>query len=447
MSTAMTLESLAEALADGRLTPDALMAETLERARASDSVFTVLLEHEAVTAAAAATARRRCGEARSRYDGIPFAVKDLFDIAGTTTTAGSATLVSAPAAARDAPIIARLRAAGLIPIGKTNLSEFAFSGLGINPHFGTPTARARPDRAPGGSSSGSAVAVADGIVAIALGTDTAGSIRVPAAFNGLVGYRPSIGRYEPAGIFPLAASFDVPGPIANSVEDCLTLDRLMGGGAMSPGADAAPTLVVDEWLLTAPELDPDNRSAVLGFAELAASTGAYVRACAVAAIRKAGEALRDVGWVGGAQAAALHAARLASPERGSIDRRVVARLDRAAAMSPRDVQALRLLGDQLAAEITEELAGGILVTPTIFVRPPLLAPLLADDELFARTNLESLFVTMIGSYLRMPGISIPTGTASDGLPTSVLLSTGAGDDARLLAAARWVTSSLTTLQC
>jgi aspartyl-tRNA(Asn)/glutamyl-tRNA(Gln) amidotransferase subunit A len=436
----LTLDTLADVLASGELSPEALVVQTIERARSSGSVFIDIFEQQALIEAEAASRRRETGRARGPFDGIPFAVKDLIDVAGTVTTAGSRTRTNAMPASEDAALITRLRRHGMIPIGKTNLSEFAFSGLGLNPHFGTPTAVERADRVPGGSSSGSAVALANGVVAAALGTDTAGSIRVPSAFNGLAGLRPSSGRYDATGIFPLAPSFDVPGPMANTVADCVTLDRMMRGHSLSGENQPLPKMVLETGLLDDDELDANNRSAVVAFAERAEANGAQVSAKPILAIRKAGEAIRQIGWLGGVEAFEVHGGRLAGPERDLIDPRVVTRLEHSATMSSSVVEALWTLRQSLVAEIGAELDGAVLITPVTLIRPPLLAPLMEDNALFARVNLQALFVTMIGSFLGMPGIAIPVGDASDGLPASVLLSSAPGGDDRILAAASWTST-------
>ncbi|MGZ3348503.1 MAG: amidase family protein, partial [Xanthobacteraceae bacterium] len=174
---------------------------------------------------------RACDASPSPFAGIPVSIKDLFDVAGEVTTAGSVVLRDAAPAARDAPCVARLRAAGFIPIGRTNMTEFAFSGLGINPHYGTPL---NPhDRAaariPGGSSSGAAVSVTDGMAFGALGTDTGGSCRIPAALCGIVGFKPTAHRVPTKGAFPLSTSLDSVGPLAATVACCAVLDAVLAG--------------------------------------------------------------------------------------------------------------------------------------------------------------------------------------------------------------------------
>jgi aspartyl-tRNA(Asn)/glutamyl-tRNA(Gln) amidotransferase subunit A len=200
--------------------------------------FTQVYAQSALTEADAADQRHQRGTALSRVDGSAVAVKDLFDVAGQTTWAGSMVLRDAPAAVADAPAVASLRRGGSVIVGKTNMTEFAYSGLGLNPHFGTPAnpyRRAVQRRIPGGSSSGAAIAVTDGMADIGLGTDTGGSVRIPAALCGLVGWKPSARRISLAGVWPLAPTFDSVGVIARSVNVCIDTDAVLAE-AMSMAA-------------------------------------------------------------------------------------------------------------------------------------------------------------------------------------------------------------------
>jgi len=188
-----TFDQLAQALADGTATSRALIEDCLARiadpAGEGTRAFTKVHAETARAMADAIDAMRRAGRGPGRYAGIPICLKDLFDVAGEVTAAGSRALSDAPPAAAHAPVVQRMLATGFVPVGRTNMTEFAFSGLGINPHYGTPLSpwdRASA-RIPGGSSSGTAVAVADGMAAAGLGTDTGGSCRIPAAFCGVVG--------------------------------------------------------------------------------------------------------------------------------------------------------------------------------------------------------------------------------------------------------------------
>src|SRR5262249_51926121 len=187
------------------------------------------------TTAAAYDALRRRGATPSPYAGIPISIKDLFDVAGDVTTAGSMALRQAPPAPRDAVAVARLRSAGFIPIGRTHMTEFAFSGLGINPHYDTPRNPydRKTGRIPGGSSSGAAVSVTDGMAAGGLGTDTGGSCRIPAALCGTVGYKPTAGRIPTARTMPLSQTLHSLGTLAPSVACCALLDAGLAGQPMS----------------------------------------------------------------------------------------------------------------------------------------------------------------------------------------------------------------------
>lgn len=202
------------ALAAGTTTSRALVEDCLARITNPHGegarTFTVVHAEAARAMADAADALRRAGRAPGPWAGIPIGVKDLFDIAGETTRGGSRALADAPPATATAPAVARMMAAGFVPVGRTNMTEFAFSGLGINPHYGTPRAPwgRTAGHIPGGSSSGTAVAVADGMTVAGLGTDTGGSCRIPAAFCGIVGFKPTQGRVSLKGAFPLAPSLD-----------------------------------------------------------------------------------------------------------------------------------------------------------------------------------------------------------------------------------------------
>src|SRR6476660_2581027 len=178
----------------------------------------------------AADARSKAGRPLGPLDGAIVSIKDLYDVAGEVTRAGSRVLAEEGLiASADAPAVKRLRAAGAVIVAKTNMSEFAFSGVGANPHFGTPGNPFDRARVPGGSTSGGAVAVADGMCEIAIGSDTGGSTRIPAALCGIVGFKPSRQRISTAGAFPLSFSLDSIGPMAKTVADCAKADAVMAG--------------------------------------------------------------------------------------------------------------------------------------------------------------------------------------------------------------------------
>src|ERR1700722_18892648 len=204
--------------------------DRIERDRENPS-FILVTRKRAFEEAAASRRRHREGRAASPLDGVPIAWKDLVDMAGERTTAGSALYADSPPKEKDAPIVTNLSAAGLVALGKTNLSEFAFSAFGVNPHFGTPRnpRDSTTPRIAGGSSSGAAVAVAGGLAPCAIGSDTGGSIRAPASFCGIVGFKTSEGRIDKQGVFPLSRTLDTIGPLAHTVEDCVLIDMALRG--------------------------------------------------------------------------------------------------------------------------------------------------------------------------------------------------------------------------
>src|SRR5438309_3028324 len=228
-----TLASLAADLDAGRATARALVDACLARIADPQGegarAFLHVDAEAAIEAAEAMDRLRKANAAPSCFAGIPISIKDLFDIGGQVTRAGSRALEDSAPAEADAPVVARLRRAGFIVIGRTNMTEFAYSGIGINPHYGTPksTWNRGVGHVPGGSSSGAAVSVADGMAHGALGTDTGGSCRIPAAFNGIVGFKPTQRRVPLDGSVPLSLSLDSIGPLARSVSCCALLDAVL----------------------------------------------------------------------------------------------------------------------------------------------------------------------------------------------------------------------------
>lgn len=402
--------------------------------------FITLTPERARTEAAASARRHELGAPRGPLDGRPIAIKDLLDVAGTTTTAGAALRRDAPPATADAPAVAHLAAAGLVCVGKTNLSELAYSGLGLNPHFGTPRNPHDPQtpRVPGGSSSGSAVAVAAGAVDLAIGTDTSGSIRIPAALCGIVGFRPTSARIDRRGVFPLAATLDSVGPLTRTVADAIALDQALRGvppEPVVPAALGALTFVLPDGELF-DDAQPGVCDRVVAAADALAAAGAQVDRRRVPSLDEA-QALMDArGTIVVFEARAQHAALLASPDAQRLDRRVRNRLAHATPMTRADYAALLDARARLQRELAADLHGALLLFPTVRHTAPAIAPLEADDDEYVRVNLRALRSTMLASYLDLPGVSLPAGVADeDGLPVGVLLSAPPGDDDRLLAAA------------
>lgn len=443
--------ALAAAYRDGSADAEDVVREAIAAARAANVAFISIDETRALDEARAAAARWRERRASSALDGVPVAWKDLFDVAGSVTTAGSALLRERAPATADAALVAAGARAGLVSIGKTNLSEFAYSGLGLNPHFGTPfnpafdsTVEGGGHRVPGGSSSGAAVAVAMGVVPIAAGTDTAGSIRVPAALNGVVGFRASRTRYPQGGMIGLSKSADTCGPLARSVADCAAFDAVVRGRApiaALSGLRGQRFVVPRGWhaRFAVTNAVADN---FLRFVAQLARAGASVNEAPVVAFDATCDLLRTRGWFGSIEAFHLYRSVLDSADAARIDARVRTRLE-----SSRGVPAARLtelLGQRvrLIAQFGDELRGATLLLPTVPHVAPECAPLEADAEHFARVNLATLSMTMPGSFLDTPAFAIPTGADPAGLPTSVQLMHAQGGDDALIAVAQAVETTV-----
>ena len=351
---------------------------------------------------------------------------------GTPTTAASALRRDAPPAAADAPVVARLAAAGMVCVGKTNLSELAFSGLGTNPHFGTPPNPRAPGRVPGGSSSGSAVAVAAGIVPVAIGTDTAGSIRVPAAFCRVAGFKPSAARIDRTGLLPLAPTLDSIGPLAAGVADLIAVDAALrgaGDAARRPArrGDAALRLVVPAGDLV-DDVEPSVAARFAADLDALAAAGARIERRPLAALDRARALLAEHGGMVAHEAWRGHArAARRSPDAERLDPPVLRRLRegralpagglrRARARAPR-----RAGGARRGAGRRARRAAGRRRTSRRRSRRSL-----ADVERFLAVNARTLRATLPLSFLDMPGVTLPSG---------LLLSGPSGADDRVLAAA------------
>jgi aspartyl-tRNA(Asn)/glutamyl-tRNA(Gln) amidotransferase subunit A len=424
---------LGRLLHEGKADAVAVTDYFLDRiARHADrNVLITVAAERARAEARASAARLREGAPRGPLDGVPIVWKDLIDVAGTATTCGSALYRDRAPATADAPVVANAGASGLVTLGKTNLTEFAFSGLGLNPHFGTPGNAADPTRVPGGSSSGSAVAVAAGLAPLAVGTDTGGSIRVPAAFNGLVGYKPSEGRVPTAGVQPLAMSLDVVGPIARTAADCVLLERALRRDLVVVPRAAGlndMTLVVPANVVF-DQAEPAviaNFEAVL---ERLQATGVTVERRPIAAFDAMNDVTRRHGGLAPIEAFYLHQSLIDGPARARIDRRVVRRIEAGRGALATSLIAIREARLALQAELNALLKGArFLAMPTVALAAPETAPLEADEERFMAVNALVLRNTVIGNFFNLPGFAFPSGVDAAGLPTSILISAASGED-------------------
>jgi aspartyl-tRNA(Asn)/glutamyl-tRNA(Gln) amidotransferase subunit A len=428
-----TLHELSAALADGRTTSrqlvEACLARIADPAGEGGRTFIKVDAEGARLQADAMDALRRAGRAPGPFAGIPFSVKDLADIAGQPTPAGSTVLADAAPAGANAPVVQRILDAGFVVMGRTNMTEFAFSGLGINPHYGTP--RSPWDRAtgriPGGSSSGAAVSIADQMAYGALGTDTGGSCRVPAAMCGITGYKPTARRVPAEGILPLSTSLDSVGPLANSVACCAAIDAVFAG---EPQPDPAP-LAVDGLRLAVPMgfvLEGLDATVAATFERALATlsaAGARILPVEMKVLNEIGQANAGGGFAA-AEAWAWHRRLLASSGDG-YDPRVKIRILRGQNMTAADYLDLLAARADIIARF-DALTGAYdaVLMPTCPLVPAPIAALDTDAE-YARVNMLQLRNPSIGNFLDRCAISLPCHRPGDAPVGLMLMGETMGD--------------------
>ena len=417
--------------------------ERLERALAAIAhpvgegarAFTGIYAEEAKAAADAADTRARFGHRLSPIDGSIVAIKDLFDVAGETTRAGTKVYSSAPPALTDAPIVARLRAAGAVIVGRTNMTELAFSGIGINPHYGAPGNPADRARVSGGSSSGAAVAVADGMCEIAIGSDTGGSVRLPAAFCGVVGFKPTQRRVPREGAMPLSLSQDSIGPLAKSLTLCADADAVMAA-QLSREIVAKPIAHLVLAIASGPLLDGVDPAILRAFhsaTTLLAAKGARIVEVDTRRLLSNAADIQMLGSITAIECADLHRDVLTNRE-AEIDRRIVKRIRAFSNVTGADyARMLRLRVEAIAAATKAFRPFDAVILPTSPIFAPIIAELQADDDLFARTNLLALRNTMPFNLFDCCGLSLPLPAAGP-LPAGFMMIGANMTDERLFAA-------------
>ena len=413
----------AAALAEGKTSSAAMIEEALDRiadaAGEGGRTFTEVFAAEARTAAAAADSARAQGDSLGRLHGIPISVKDLFDIEGRVTRAGSVVLSDEAPARADAEVVRRLRSEGAVILGRTNMTEFAFSGLGLNPHYGTPASpwdRANR-RIPGGSSSGAAISVTDGMAAAALGSDTGGSVRIPAALCGLVGFKPTRDAVPRDGVYPLSATLDSIGPLARSVEDCVLLHSVLSGEPVPAPALAGRSLrlgVVTNYVTQG--MDYEVAAAYDAALSRLSAADVVLDRISLSALDRIPE-MNRIATYPGIEAYAMQKERLANA--GSrFDPRVRYRIEAAGAL-PGDARARldKARADFVAAAEAEMAPYDAIVMPTV----PIVAPTiddLADDDAYGAANLLMLrnptTINLLGGCAITLPLTTPAG-ASAGL--------------------------------
>ncbi|MYZ49110.1 amidase [Propylenella binzhouense] len=435
-----TLQELAAGLEAGRLTSRGLVEACFARIADEDGegarVFTRTHRAAALAAADAMDGLRRAGLAPSAYAGIPISVKDLFDLAGEPTPAGSKILADAAPAEADAPAIARLRRAGFVVVGRTNMTEFAFSGLGLNPHYGTPL---NPyDRAvgriPGGSTSGGAVSVTDGMAHGAIGTDTGGSCRIPAAMTGLVGFKPTAARVPLAGAFPLSPSLDSVGPLTRTVACAAALDAVMAGAEpdFAPREDLAGLRLAVPQTLVLQGMDQKVADDFDRALSKLARAGARVVEIDLAAVADMLE-INAKGGFPAAEAFAAHRSLIAEKADG-YDPRVLLRIRRGEAQTAADYIDLLAARRRYREKV---LAGFAAFDALVFPTVPIVAPTIAeleDDQAFTAVNLLVLRNPTVVNMIDACAVSVPMHEAGTA-PTGLMLVGRPSEDGALLAQA------------
>ncbi|PPQ19361.1 amidase [Bradyrhizobium sp. AC87j1] len=431
-----TLAKLAEDLESGRTTArklvEACIARIADPAGEGQRTFLHVDKDAALAAADAMDGLREAKAAPSRYAGIPISIKDLFDIKGQVTRAGSRALDDSPPAEQDAATVARLRRAGFVVIGRTNMTEFAYSGIGINPHYGTPKGgwNRAVGHVPGGSSSGAAVSVLDGMAHGALGTDTGGSCRIPAAFNGIVGYKPTQRRVPLDGSVPLSFSLDSIGPLARSVSCCAILDAVL---ANEPIAPLKPRPIQGMRLAVPTTIALDDLDAeVAGTFERALKTlsdhGAIIERIEMAEFHDIGP-MNAKGGFAASESYAWH--RYLITSKGDVyDPRVSVRIMRGEAQSAADYIDLLNERRSLIARVNVRIAPyDALVLPTTPNAPPKIADL-ADDKAFTRENIRALRNCTLINMIDGCAISLPAHRQGD-VPVGLMLAGAGGSDRRI----------------
>jgi len=448
-----TVSFLSCELAAGRTTSrrlvDLALSRIAEPSGEGSRAFMKVYQEAALAEAEASDRLRALGVVRSPIEGIPISVKDLFDISGDVTRAGSVALASNPPATADAVAVARLRAAGAVIVGRTAMVEFAFGGVGTNPHYGAPKNpydRAGGGRIPGGSSSGAAVAVADGFCAMGLGSDTRGSVRIPSALCGVTGFKPTQSRVPRDGAFPLSYTLDSVGPIANSVACCAVYDAILAAEKPAASVSAPPPLPASQMQLLVPKghlfdgLDPLVAAAFERSVALLRQAGATVVEREAPVLARA-QGLYAGGGFAGPEAFHIHRPILAL-HRDKYDPRVASRIAAGESFSAADYIQLGYERAEVIAESRRLLHGfHAMIYPTSAIVAPTIAEAESDDATYATMNLLLLRNTGLANMLDGCAASLPCHRPGEA-PVGLTVAGMGGDDAMVLSVAQGVEAVL-----
>jgi aspartyl-tRNA(Asn)/glutamyl-tRNA(Gln) amidotransferase subunit A len=433
-----TITDLADGIRKGDFTSTELVQYLLDRIESLDgrlNAFRLTRPERALEQAAAADRQIRDGKDASILHGIPFAVKDLFDVKGLPTTAGTS-LLEKNIAAADAHAVRQLKRAGMILLGKTNTVQFAYGGVGINHDHGTPhNPWKRVPHVPGGSSSGSAVAVAAAMVPMALGSDTGGSVRIPASLCGTAGLKTTVGRVSRAGVYPLSWSLDSVGPLTRSVEDAAHVyQRLQGVDA----GDETTWGLADQDVFTDlkagvrgmrlayaesvfwEDVDPEVEKAVRGCGRVFEELGARVSSIEFSEAQQARQ-LNAKGLIIAAEAYILNKKWL-EEHFDRLDPIVAHRMIKGKAVETGEYLQNNLTWSKLRSKAINTLVDvDALIVPTTAIPALPTAEVDADIETYSELNLSYLRNTAIGNVLNMCGLSVPCGYTKQGLPIGLMI--------------------------
>ncbi|MFC7514289.1 amidase [Herbaspirillum sp. GCM10030257] len=423
-----------------RYSRHSLVDVCLEEAEKTQSIFTRLYPDAARAAGEHADAMRAAGVEISPLAGLPVSIKDLVDIAGETTLAGSTVLRDAPPAKADAPVVKRLRIAGAAIVGKTNMTEFAFSGVGLNPHYGTPAnpADTTVARIPGGSSSGAAVSVATGLCVAAIGSDTGGSIRIPAALCGIVGFKPTARRVPSAGTIPLSTTLDTICAMTRSVEDCILVDSIIADNALSiPDLPLAGLRLAVPSTLMLDALEPHVAASFSAALSRLSAAGAKIIDMPFALLSEAA----DLNKFSGAESFAWHRGLLANRE-AEYDARVAKRIRTGAAMSAADYIDLHRKRRDWIMRMEDALGPfDSLIMPTTPIVAPPIAELEASEDAFFKAN--GLLLRNPSTINLLDGCAVSVPCHDEGtLPVGLMIAGPAMADRKVLAVARAIENAL-----
>ena len=444
-----SIHSLATGATTSREMVEGCLAAAVDPSGQGARTFTRIDTDAALHAADAMDKRRRAGNSQGLLLGLPISIKDLFDVAGEPTPAGSIVLADAPPASTDAAVVARLRDAGAVLIGRTNMTEFAFSGLGINPHYGTP--RNPYDRIngriPGGSSSGASISVTDGMAAAAIGTDTGGSLRIPAALCGLTAFKPTARRVPLKGVLPLSASLDSVGPIAPTVACCARIDAVLSGErytALNNTALAQLRLgILQGYVLD--DLDSDVARRFEAALSTLSSAGATMKEVQFASLDEIPGCYAN-GGIPAFEAYDWHR-KLIAAHSELYDPRVLARILRGKEISHAKYLQLMNARDRIIADAEQAFTDtDAWLLPTVPRIAPLISGLVSDDAAYVRANATMLRNTSIFNFIDGCVLSIPCHLPGEA-PVGLMVAAPNGQDHKLIRIGAAIEAALAKAGC